>query len=619
MNEALTKSLITMNAKEWPSSGDEMAGRIRTHDWAATPLGRLETWPQSLRSAVDLILPNGFPMIVLWGPQLIQIYNEGYARIMGLKHPAGLGQPTRECWPEVWHINEPIYERVRAGETVTFDDALYPLARNGVLEDVWLTLSYSPLRDDNGVIAGVLVTLFETTARHVAQRQRDEAAGALQASEERLRRVLETDAVGILLFDHEGTLIDANEVFLKKTGWSREDIGSGRLDWRRMTPPEWVAASEAQMDALRRTGHLGPYEKEYLCKDGSRSWMLFAGRDLGDGTIVEFAVDVSARKEAEQAEQRLAAIIESSDDAIISKNLDGIITSWNQSAERLFGYRAEEVIGQPVTILIPEGRQDEEPRILERLRRGERVDHYETVRRRKDGSPVEISLTISPVRNQHGRIIGASKIARDITERKRLEEQLLLVNRELHHRVKNTLATVQAVVASTARRAQTIAEFQQAVTERITSLAKTHTLLIEKEQDGASIKDILTSELAPYDDGTGRRVRLAGPDVPLPSEIAVAFGMAVHELTTNAAKYGAFSLPSGRIEVTWDLEAMAGGRRLTLGWQERDGPAVEEPTRQGFGSVLLQRALGRQLGGEVEATFARDGLQVRISAALPPR
>ncbi|MEZ0170752.1 PAS domain S-box protein [Microvirga sp. TS319] len=618
MDETFTASLASALSGDWPTGTGEMAERIRTHGWAATPLGPLETWPQSLKSAVDLILPNGFPMIILWGPQLIQVYNDGYARIMGLKHPAGLGQPTRDCWPEVWHINEPIYERVRLGETVAFDDALYPLARSGVLEDVWFTLSYSPLRDEHGAIAGVLVTLLETTARHVAQRQRDEAAGALHTSEERLRRVLETDAVGVLFFNNEGTLIDANEVFLKMTGWSREEVESGRLDWRRMTPPEWIAASEAQMEGLAATGRIGPYEKEYLCKDGSRSWMLFAGRDLGDGTIVEFAVDISTRKQAEEAEWRLAAIIESSDDAIISKNLDGIITSWNRGAERLFGYRAEEVIGQPITILIPEDRQDEEPGILERIRRGERVDHYETVRRRKDGSLVEISLTISPVRNQQGRIIGASKIARDITERRRLEEQLLLVNRELHHRVKNALATVQAVIASTARRAQTITEFQQAVTERITSLAKTHTLLIEKERGGASIRDILNAELVPYDDGTGHRVRLGGPDVRLRAEFAVAFGMGIHELTTNAAKYGAFSLPSGRVEVTWSLEERTGGRRLTLDWQEQGGPSVDEPTRQGFGTVLLQRALGQQLGGEVETTFAPEGLHVRITATLPP-
>jgi PAS domain S-box-containing protein len=138
----------------------------------------------------------------------------------------------------------------------------------------------------------------------------------------------------------------------------------------------------------------------------------------------------------------LAAIVESSDDAIMGLNLDGIFTSWNKGTERLFGYLAEEVIGKPVKVLIPPDRHNEEPAILERIKRGECVEHYETVRRHKDGSSIDISLTVSPVKNIDGKIIGASKIARDITERKRSEAHIAL----LEHRVKNILATVQATV-----------------------------------------------------------------------------------------------------------------------------------------------------------------------------
>jgi PAS domain S-box-containing protein len=130
------------------------------------------------------------------------------------------------------------------------------------------------------------------------------------------------------------------------------------------------------------------------------------------------------RRRAEEAVQRLATIVESSDDAIVSKNLDGIILTWNRGAERIFGYKAEEVIGQPVTVLIPPDRFDEEPGILARLRRGEPIDHYETIRRRKDGTLIDVSLTVSPVKDTTGRVIGASKIARDITERKRAEATL---------------------------------------------------------------------------------------------------------------------------------------------------------------------------------------------------
>jgi PAS domain-containing protein len=168
----------------WPVAAGEMAQRVREHDWASSPLGSLEQWPMILRTTVQTVLAQPFATIVLWGPQLVQIYNDGYRALMGSKHPAGLGQPTRECWPEVWHINAPIYERVRQGESLAFEDALYPLARSGVVEDVWLTLSYSPVRDESGDVAGVLVTIFETTRRLQAE-------AALRQSEERLRLAVE--------------------------------------------------------------------------------------------------------------------------------------------------------------------------------------------------------------------------------------------------------------------------------------------------------------------------------------------------------------------------------------------------------------------------------------------
>lgn len=150
---------------EWPRGGGDMGGRIRAFDWSETALGAILAWPQSLKTTLDLILPSGFPMIALLGADLVQIYNDAYRDVMGDKHPGGLGQPTRACWPEVWHINAPIYDRVWAGETLTFRDGLYPLVRHGAPEHVWFDLTYSPLRDEAGAIVGVLVTLMETTGR----------------------------------------------------------------------------------------------------------------------------------------------------------------------------------------------------------------------------------------------------------------------------------------------------------------------------------------------------------------------------------------------------------------------------------------------------------------------
>jgi PAS domain S-box-containing protein len=168
--------------------------------------------------------------------------------------------------------------------------------------------------------------------------------------------------------------------------------------------------------------------------------------------------------------QRIASIVESSDDAIVSKDLDGVIKSWNSDAERIFEYTAQEVIGKPITILIPPGRQDEEPEILERVRRGERVDHYETVRQRKNGSLIDVSLTVSPVKDAQGKIVGASKIARDISERKRSEQQISILAREAEHRAKNVLATVQAIVHLS--RSDTPESLKRAIEGRLQALAK---------------------------------------------------------------------------------------------------------------------------------------------------
>jgi PAS domain S-box-containing protein len=181
----------------------------------------------------------------------------------------------------------------------------------------------------------------------------------------------------------------------------------------------------------------------------------------------------------------LAAIIESSDDAIVSKNLNGIITSWNKGAERVFGYNAEEAIGQPITIVIPEDRQSEERQILTRIRRGERIDNFETVRRRKDGGLIAMSLTVSPVKNDKGQIVGASKVAHDITAQKHNQERIATLAREAEHRSKNMLASVQAIVNLS--QSDTSEGLEQAIAGRIRALANVHSLFIETRWIGGEL------------------------------------------------------------------------------------------------------------------------------------
>src|SRR4029079_5466872 len=212
------------------------------------------------------------------------------------------------------------------------------------------------------------------------------------------------------------------------------------------------------------------------------------------------------------------------DDAIVSKDLNGIITSWNGGAERLFGYKPHEVIGKPITILIPPDRMGEEPEIIGRVRRGERVDHYDTVRRRKDGSLIDISLTVSPLKDGDGRIIGASKIARDITERKRAQEQQKLLVKEMQHRIKNSLATIQAIATQTLNQH---AKERDAFIARLHALGNAHDLLTSEPWESAPLRGVVTKALEPFQESLHERITIdGGADVWLDSTKSVVVAMA---------------------------------------------------------------------------------------------
>jgi len=315
----------------------------------------------------------------------------------------------------------------------------------------------------------------------------------------------------------------------------------------------------------------------------------------------------AALRDSEQRLRSLASIVESSDDAIVSKNLDGVITSWNRGAERVFGYSAEEVIGQPITIVIPYDRQDEERLILTRIRRGERIDHFETVRQTKHGSLITVSLSVGPVKDAEGKIVGASKIARDITEQKRNQEQIAILAREAEHRSKNLLANVQATVALS--QSDTVDGLKGAVAGRVRALSNVHSLFVESRWIGAELSSIAKQELAPYS-GTGeRRVRVEGPQVLLRPNDAQVVAIILHELATNAAKYGALSMPAGQVHLQW-LHRADG--QLVLTWTETGGPTVQTPSRQGFGSRIISQLIDQQQG-QTQFDWRPEGLVCEIT------
>ena len=336
---------------------------------------------------------------------------------------------------------------------------------------------------------------------------------------------------------------------------------------------------------------------------------IFPIRDTS-GAITAYGTvtrNLAENKLVEQQLRSLASIVESCDDAIVSKNLDSTITSWNRGAERIFGYTADEAIGRPITIVIPEDRQSEEREILTRIRRGERIEHFETIRQRKHGSLITVSLTISPVKNAEGKIVGASKIARDITEQKRSQEKIVTLAREAEHRSKNLLSSVQALVNFS--NSDTPEGLKEAIVGRIQALAHVHSLFVETRWIGAELSAIATQELAPYCEEDQRQVSIDGPPTLLEPTAAQAIAVILHELTTNAAKYGSLSDAKGHIDLKWQHKTDG---QLILRWTETDGPAAQKPTRQGFGSRVIERMIG-QLSGKVQFDWRREGLVCEIS------
>ena len=486
------------------------------------------------------------------------------------------------------------------------------------------------IKDGAGRVVGAVNVFREKPERHSSKpllngdgRNAEELLHGLPIA------VYTTDAAGHITFYNDA----AAELWGVRPQLGKSEFcGSWKLYWPDGTP---LPHDECPMAlALKEKRPIRGMEAIAERPDGTRVPFIPYPTPLFDASgaligAVNTLVDITERYEAErrirESEARyrgIAAIVESSEDAVLTKNLEGIITSWNHGATRLFGYTADEVIGKPVTILIPEERRDEEPTILARIRRGERIDHYETIRQRKDGSTVDISLTVSPVKDPEGRIIGASKIARDVTERRRAEQQQHLLLREMDHRIKNLFALAGGVVSLSARSATTAKELASAVRDRLMALAQAHALTLSVTSEGGrrieqstTLHVLIRTMLSPYEgrsDGHGARFTISGPDIGLAGGLVTSFALLLHEFATNATKYGALSTPTGHIEIS----CSEGDGQFALTWQEHGGPRVDSHSdSEGFGTVLARATVKDQLRGEISRDWKPEGLTIRLSVA----
>jgi PAS domain S-box-containing protein len=455
------EAVSTAQASSLIAGQSEMAARIRAYHWAQTPLGPIEEWSDTLLATINLMLQSPFPTILSWGPEMVFLYNDAAISTLTTKHPSALGALYHDVFREAWDlVSDDLEGCLHRGETAVRDNMFIPILLNGKLEDHYFSYSLIPVYE-NGRIAGIYDAFRNTTEIVMGARR-------LRESEARLKLATEVAKLGVFVWDvSEDRGSWENDQMYEIFGRTRDEgpvNGSAFInevvhpDYRdgfrqavestlqRSEPFHFEGLMYLPNRTLRRiqvNGHL------QSPADGSKGKILGTIQDVTELRKTQEEVRETARRLEE-----LASIVASSDDVILSKTLDGIVTSWNAAATRVFGYTANEMIGESILKLIPEHLHSDETAIIDSIRAGRRVEHFETVRVAKDGRLIDVSVTISPIKDKDGRIVGASKILRDISNRKRMEQSLLQAEK----------------IAATGRMAATIAHEINNPLEAVTNL-----------------------------------------------------------------------------------------------------------------------------------------------------
>jgi len=451
--------------------------------------------------------------------------------------------------------------------------------------------------------------------------------GGLIRNEERLQAIVESAVDhAIITADLEDRITGWNSGATRLLGWEEADV-LGRpchLIFR----PEDCAAGVPQTE-MRRALEEGRAidERWHIRRDGTRFFSVGELLPLHDGELLGFLKilrDRTEQRRAEEAlresEERYRLIVESARDyAIFTTNLEGRITAWNRGACEVLGWDEADAIGRPNAILYtPEDHLAGVPEaeMAEALTKG-RAEH-DRWHLRADGVRIWGTEVVTPLQNRNGDTRGFLKILRDRTTQKHEEEQRSLLLAELNHRVKNTLAIVQSFVTHTACGSESASVLRDALGMRLDALASLYDLLTREAWRSAGLADAVHATLAPYN-GNDTRVQVHGPELRLMPNAALVLSMALHELATNAAKYGALSVPGGHVEVSWRLDRGAeavGGAKLDLLWREHGGPPVAPPPTRGFGSSLIEAGVTYQLGGDVRLGFEAEGVECRFQLPL---
>ena len=431
----------------------------------------------------------------------------------------------------------------------------------------------------------------------------------------------ENGTIGLHLVGADGTILKANPADYEPLGYTADEY-VGQPIMRFHVDDETISDILARLSAGEK---LDKYPARLKAKDGSiRHVLISSSVCFHNGEFVNtrcFTLDVTEKVRAEEAlreaQERLSATYNNVLAGIAECDDEGCFIRMNDAFETITGYSKDELLAKTLfDITHPEDLASEREQYGRQV--AGKIDHYATSKRyvRKDGQLLWVEVTSSTVRREDGSFAYGVRMVQDITERKRAEDQKKLLLDELNHRVKNTLATVQALAAHTARSATSAEDFRKRFEPRLLALSAAHDRLTRNDWRGAKLADIVSGELSAHE--VPGALSVEGPDIILPPRFSLSLSMALHELSTNALKYGSLSVAGGRIEVRWQVSRDRSSpypNGIELSWKESGGPAVTAPIEEGFGSRLL-KVTASELRGTVDVNWKPGGLEWHLSFPL---
>jgi PAS domain S-box-containing protein len=549
------------------------------------------------------------------GQGIILRANKAELELMGYSVAEYVGRPITDFHADPEVIAD-ILRRLGAGERLD----KYPArlkAKDGSIKHVLIT---SSVLFREGKFINTRCFSVDVTASREAEAARLEA-------ERRLAKTYESVTVGIGETDKEGRFLNVNPAFAAITGYSIEQLIG--MSFEQITHPddrgEDLSLYRDQVAGRRESYSI---DKRYCRKDGEEVFVEVVSSSVrnSNGAFlygVRVVKDVTDRKRAEnrvqESERRSRELLDALPIAVYTTDAAGRITYYNEAAAAFSGRRP--VLGVDEwcvswKLYWPDGTplsHDECPMALA-LKDGHELRGAEAVAERPDGTRRTFTPFPTVLRNNHGKVVGAINVLVDVTDRKRADEEQKILIDELNHRVKNTLATVQSISLHTHR--STPEAFVQRFEDRLVALSKAHDLLTRRRWTGVGLGELLDQELAPYGDADHSRIVMEGPELTLSARTGLALSMVLHELATNASKYGALSAEGGQVKVVWALNAEGTKSILTLRWIESGGPSVEPPARRGFGRLLIERSITKDLGGKADLQFLPGGLQCSMCFQL---